>query len=203
MKSVATQELYAYWNALRGARAAPRRDEIDPIAIPHSLPEIFLLELREGDRIAVRLAGTRLCELYGRELRGCSASALWAPQSHREIDQVLHDVMADAAVAIIAAEARRDERDAGAFELVITPLADGGGTCRYIIGALTPSSSPARALDRIDALEARSARLSWPSGLRQDGRLERGPGPAGDARQVGRFVVYDGGLELAKPEAST
>jgi hypothetical protein len=200
MKNGATQELYAYWNTLRGARPAPRRDEVDPIAIPHSLPEIFLLELQEGGRIAVRLAGTRLCELYGRELRGISASSLWSAQSRSEVDKVLRDVMAEAAVAVIAADARKEGRSVGAFELVVTPLADAAGTCRYIIGALACTDpQAAHTLYPIDALEARSARLSWPSGLRDD---EGARPPQGDARQIGRFLVYDGGLEPA-PEPST
>jgi hypothetical protein len=111
--------------------------------------------------------------------------------------------MAETAVAVIAADARKDGRSAGAFELVVTPLADAAGTCRYIIGALAGADpQAARALGPIDALEARSARLSWPSGLRRD--IGRRPAPApGDARQIGRFMVYDGGLEPAAPASTS
>jgi hypothetical protein len=205
MKTIATQDLYAYWNALRGPRPAPRRGEIDPLAMPRALPEIFLLELQDSARIAVRLAGTRLCDLFGRELRGSSVSALWAPQSRAEVDQVLREVMDEAAVAVIAAEARWDGRSTGTYELVMAPLADDGGRCRYVIGALSPGEAPPlRGLERIDVLEVHNARLSWPSGLREGARFGRRPALTGsDVRQIGRFMVYDGGLALAAPETST
>lgn len=203
MKTAATQELYAYWNALRGARPAPRREEIDPVAIPSSLPEIFILELREAGRMVVRLAGTRLCELYGRELRGSTMADLWTAQSRREVDQVLRTVMSEAAVAVIAAAGQREGRDADLFEIVIAPLADETGICRHAIGALTPSDPPLlRSPCPIDALQTHCARLSWPSGLRQNRRLRRQLAPP-DARRVGRFLVYDGGLELAESALST
>jgi hypothetical protein len=204
MKTAATQELYAYWNALRGARPAPRREEIDPVAIPRSLPDIFILELQEGGRIAVRLAGTSLCDLYGRELRGSSLAELWTVESRREIDQVLRSVLSEAAIAVIAAAGRREGRDTELFELVVAPLADASGACRHVIGALTASEpSPLRGPEPIEALEARCARLSWPSGLRQNRRLRHDLAPANEARRVGRFMVYDGGLELADTALST
>ena len=44
MKHTTTQNLYAYWNAMRGARLAPRRFEIEPAQIADILPDTFILE---------------------------------------------------------------------------------------------------------------------------------------------------------------
>jgi hypothetical protein len=199
MKNATTRELYAYWNALRGARPAPRRNEIDPIAMPRLLPEIVLLEQDERAEIVVRLAGTRLCEMFARELRGTNAADLWTPASRGEVDRMLRDVMAEAGAAVIAAAGRRDGRDALALEMVALPLTDGQGHRRFLIGALSITGArPLAALERIDRLEARGARLAWPSGLHDRGAFAALDATVGliapDARRVGHFVVYDGGL---------
>ncbi|HVV93986.1 MAG TPA: PAS domain-containing protein [Hyphomicrobiales bacterium] len=196
MKHAATRDLYAYWDRLRGARPAPRRGEVDPTAIPRLLPDIALFELQDHGGIAVRLAGTRLCDLFARELRGAPATALWTEGSRGEIDQVLRDVMAEAGVAVIAAACRRDGRAAIPAEMVALPLADRTERRRFVIAALTLGGpAEARGGERIDALDAESARLSWPDsalGDRGFAALDM-VAAAGDPRRIGRFIVYDGG----------
>ena len=47
MKLAASGELFAYWNALRGARSAPERNDVDPGAIRGILADTFVLEFDE------------------------------------------------------------------------------------------------------------------------------------------------------------
>ena len=75
MKHAASRELYTYWQALRGRRPAPQRAEIEPGAIRHVLSEAFIVALDRGTGYPFRLAGTRVCALFGRELKGESFSA--------------------------------------------------------------------------------------------------------------------------------
>ena len=70
MKHAASRELYTYWQALRGRRPAPQRAEIEPGAIRHVLSEAFIVALDRGAGYPFRLAGTRVCALFGRELKG-------------------------------------------------------------------------------------------------------------------------------------
>lgn len=200
MKHAATRELYAYWDRLRGERPAPRRDELDPTAIPRLLPDIALLERHESGAIAVRLAGTRLCELFQRELRGSLFRALWTAGSRSEVEEVLVDVMAEAGVAVVATSCRRAGREPLAAEMVALPLADRAGRRCFAIAAL--SLGPAAALADgmpIEALDAESARLTWPrggAGAAAAAALEIAV-PAGDPRRVGHLIVYDGGRDPA------
>jgi hypothetical protein len=62
---------YEYWRSKCGARAMPRRRDIDPTEIPRLLPNIQITELVDGGkRIRFRLAGTAIVEAYGAQLAG-------------------------------------------------------------------------------------------------------------------------------------
>ena len=70
MKHAASRELYAYWQEKRGARPAPERTDIEPGAIRAVLADAFILALDRGAGHPIRLAGTRMCALFGREIKG-------------------------------------------------------------------------------------------------------------------------------------
>lgn len=60
---------YRYWQAKCGARAMPRRRDLDPTECPRLLPYLQLTDL-VGGRICCRLVGTAIVDAYGSELRG-------------------------------------------------------------------------------------------------------------------------------------
>ncbi len=65
------RELYDYWRACAQSRAIPSRFDIDPVAIPHLLPGLSLLDAgTDLDSLRYRLAGTRVGEIYGAEITG-------------------------------------------------------------------------------------------------------------------------------------
>ncbi|MGB9364875.1 MAG: PAS domain-containing protein, partial [Xanthobacteraceae bacterium] len=66
MKQASSRELFGYWAARRGARAAPERGEIEPSAIRRALGDVFILEFDRRSGHPFRLAGTRVCALFGR-----------------------------------------------------------------------------------------------------------------------------------------
>ena len=70
MKHATTRELYDYWNRVRGGERAPLRSAIEPSDIRRILGEMFILEVLDRDSYHVRLAGTRICALYCREIKG-------------------------------------------------------------------------------------------------------------------------------------
>jgi hypothetical protein len=63
------RQLYDYWASLAAGRKMPDRDDVSPADIPRLLPFISLLE-QAGSRLRVRLAGTRLRDIYEREITG-------------------------------------------------------------------------------------------------------------------------------------
>ena len=78
MKHPASRELFAYWEERRGKRSAPERADIEPGAIRQVLSDAFILALDGGAGHPFRLAGTRVCALFGRELKGEPFIGLWA-----------------------------------------------------------------------------------------------------------------------------
>lgn len=65
------QQLYDYWSQQSGEQGLPRRRDIHPAHFPRLLPGISLIEVDDNhSRYRVRLAGTRLREIYEREITG-------------------------------------------------------------------------------------------------------------------------------------
>src|SRR4051794_24073887 len=78
MKQKTLHTLYGYWNEVRAGRLAPQRLEIEPSRIAGILSDTFMLERIDAATYQFRLAGTRLCELFGSELRGKSFLDGWS-----------------------------------------------------------------------------------------------------------------------------
>ncbi len=89
MKHESTRALFDYWNEKRGTRPAPERADIDPAAIRHALGDTFMLAADFVDQLRFRLAGTRVCALFCREIKGEEFISLWDEKSRKLIDDLL------------------------------------------------------------------------------------------------------------------
>ena len=142
MKHATTRLLFSYWDSLRGERAAPERSEIEPAAIRRILADTFILELEPGGRPAIRLAGTRICAFYARELRSEPFEGLWG-RDYSDEGRRLVEVTVDDAVGVVAGlVASNDAGEALEFELITLPLRHRGRTHARVLGALSPGSLP-------------------------------------------------------------
>jgi hypothetical protein len=142
MKHAASRELYAYWEEKRGTRPAPERAEIEPGAIRSVLSDAFILALDRNAAHPVRLAGTRVCALFDREIKGESFLDLWAAPSRPIIGSLLA-ILADECTGTVAGvTAQNAAGEPIDLELLLLPL----GTRRPIfaraIGVLAPLKIP-------------------------------------------------------------
>lgn len=65
------RQLYDYWLEKAAGRIMPDRQDIRPADIPRLLPHLSLIEVLPDDsRCRIRLAGTRLRDVYDREITG-------------------------------------------------------------------------------------------------------------------------------------
>ena len=78
MKHATSRELYSYWDRLRGTESAPLRSAIEPSDIRRILADTFIAEAIDPTRYNIRLAGTRVCALYGTELKGSNLLDRWS-----------------------------------------------------------------------------------------------------------------------------
>ena len=193
MKHTTSRLLFAYWDGVRGDRAAPERAQIEPGRIRHILADTFILGLEADGRATFRLAGTRMCALFGRDLKGALFSDLWPADRRAEPDQLI-DLVANDTVAVVAG--MLGEADLGpvvGLELLLLPLRYGGSTNRRALGALSPSSVPPwLGLAPVHGLTTRSVRVV--GGNRTGSPSlpgEFGSGPSSKRRHL---VVLEGGL---------
>jgi hypothetical protein len=190
MKHPSTRELFGYWNERRGRRIAPTRADIEPGAIRGVLADTFVLSGDPRRGHSFRIAGTRVCALFGREVKGEAFLNLWSAASRDEMRMMLA-IVADESVGVVASATGMSAAGAAlSLELLLLPLSYGRSDER-MLGALAPSEPPlwlgTHALSDLRAGTHRyvgskvveSTRSIVP--LRPLGRLRHG------------FVVYDGG----------
>jgi hypothetical protein len=142
MKHPASRELYAYWQELRGRRQAPERAEIEPAAIRQILSETFVLTLDPAADYPFRLAGTRVCALFARELKGESFAGLWDETSRRTILDLLA-VLRNELVGTVAGVTAHDANGQTVeLELLLLPLTANRPNLARCIGVLAPLKIP-------------------------------------------------------------
>jgi hypothetical protein len=142
MKQASSRELFGYWAARRGKRAAPERGEIEPSAIRRALGDVFILEFDRGAGHPFRLAGTRVCALFGRELKSESFVNLWDEETRGQVAQLLAVVADEISGVAAGVKGRTGEGWTQDLELVLLPLMQRGDTHTRMIGALTPFNAP-------------------------------------------------------------
>ncbi len=143
MKQTASLWLYSYWNELRNGRKAPNRFEIEPVKIGPLLPETFILETDDTRSFRFRLAGTRICETYGYELKGLDFISFWKDRNEREaVESLLHTIKEDGSAGLLEFTAFNEEGESCRFEILLLPLIHSGTCVNRIMGSLSPVDDP-------------------------------------------------------------
>lgn len=142
MKHASSRTLYAYWDRLRGGRAAPERGELKPHAIRSILGDVLILEISGPHRFMVRLAGTHICSLMGHELKGRSFTEPFVVADWPEIYALLNTVARTATPVVIGLIGETATRRMLGLELLLLPLRHNGSTEARMLGALTAQARP-------------------------------------------------------------
>ena len=142
MMHAASRELYAYWEAQRGTRPAPDRVEIEPGAIRSALGDTFILSLEPAAAGIVRLAGTRICALVGREIKGESFLALWDQSSRPAVAGLLSILTEEHTGTVAGVTAQNGDGENVDIELLLLPLGTRRPSLARAIGVLAPLKIP-------------------------------------------------------------
>jgi hypothetical protein len=122
MKHPSSREFYAYWDERRGGARAPDRSEIEPGAVRELLGDIFVLAFDPAGGYPFRVAGTRVCALLGCDQKGRSFSALFKPESRREIEDIIGVVAEEMLAAVAGITAIADDGSPANLELLLLPF---------------------------------------------------------------------------------
>lgn len=141
LKNPVALELYSYWNRLKGPRTAPERGEIEPADIRNLLPDTFVLETDTLEGTSFRLAGTRTCALFGRDLKNADFLRLWSDNDADALENALGFLRNDTSAVTATWEGRTSRYHETAGELVMMPLYHDNKICR-ILGTLIASDTP-------------------------------------------------------------
>ena len=117
------------------------RTEIEPADIKGLLADTFILEKDARGEAIFRLAGTRLCATYGRELKGYAFPLIWTQRDQRMIARLAHSAFHEKSVVVVTFEGASSGGRVNRFEMVLLPLEGGAGSPRSL-GAITPLSKP-------------------------------------------------------------
>ncbi|QWW69550.1 PAS domain-containing protein [Rhizobium sp. WYJ-E13] len=139
MRLQITTDIFDYWNALRGEQDAPLKSQIEPGAIPHLLSSLFILETEADRQIRFRLAGTKICDLFGHDLRGERFSSLWANGHNEDIERTAKGVMDHTIPTLFNATGYSTAGHHAAFEIIVMPLRSHEGGCDRLLGAIAPA----------------------------------------------------------------
>jgi hypothetical protein len=192
MKHSSIRELFDYWNERRGLRPAPERSDIEPGAIRRVLADTFMLGADRSSDHPFRIAGTRVCAVFGRELKGEGFVDLWAGDSKELIRDLLAVVAQETIGVVISARGENAEGLSLDIEILILPLSHHGHTGARIMGALAPAETPYwLGTSSLGPLTPRTHRYLDSSLTVDTAPSLRPPAPTGRIRRG--LMVYDGG----------
>ncbi|MEQ1647202.1 MAG: PAS domain-containing protein [Hyphomicrobiaceae bacterium] len=212
MKHRTNHVLYSYWNDVRGDRIAPRRFDIEPSQIASVLAETFILEFSEKTHtFEFRLAGTRICEQFGREFRGLDLFELFDTESVLALRRFLPETLKQGGVVTVElAAAGASRAKPVAFEFLFLPLLHTDATITRVLGSVAPANPPEwLGGEPLGKAHIKAHHIVWPDGRPQSGRDRyREPAPLlsnlTGARVVRfnrrSFRVVEGGRDRAPPK---
>jgi hypothetical protein len=189
MKTAPTRKMYAYWNERRGSRLAPERGDIEPGAIREILGDSFIVSFDSDADHPFRLAGTRVCALFGHELKSKPFVQFWDLTS-RNLVRTLAASVGDEGGAVVAGVGGRTAQGSHAdLELLLLPLYHRGNLRLRLLGVLAPLAVPYwLGAEQVVTLTLGAVRHLGPTVHKLDApRFAKDP-----ARP--RLTVYEGGL---------
>jgi len=188
MKHASSRALYEYWSRLRGDRAAPERSELNPAAIRNILGDVLILEVGGPERYFIRLAGTRICSLMGRELKDRAFAEPFVSGDWRELYRLMDSVVTDTAPAVASVIGETKDGRMLGMELLLLPLRHHGRTQARLAGSLAAHTRPYwSTLEPLACLRLSSSRV-----VRHEDVVDNAP-VAGQLRPVPQLRVLTGG----------
>lgn len=122
MKHPVSREFFTYWESKRGEARAPERGDVDPSMLRELLGDIFVLSYDDAATHPFRVAGTRVCSLFGRDIKDQSFPALFAGQHRRDIAEIIAAVAEDVVPAVAGLSATSADGRTTHLELLLLPF---------------------------------------------------------------------------------
>ena len=150
MKHQSSKEFFAYWEDKRGYARAPERGDLEPGPVRELLGDIFVLSCDQRAGFPFRVAGTRVCALLGRDLKGQAFPMLFAPDSRRDVEEIITVVSEELLVAVAGVNAANENGEKLHMELLLLPFNMRAHTPVSLTGLLAPLTATRGKLGYLD-----------------------------------------------------
>ena len=152
-------DLLSYWERLRAGRIAPMRSELDPREIRGALDHTFVLELTRYGTVRFRLAGIKICDLMGMELRGMPAHSVVDLDERKVFDAVLADLLADPKIVELQLVNRQARPNLGTARMLLLPMRSETGKISRILGCVSVHGGRSDPPQRFAITERKDTRI--------------------------------------------
>lgn len=131
------RDLYTYWQKMRGDSRIPPRSAFDPIQVPRLLPNLILLDVEpDSGRLIVRVLGTRVATVYGRDYTGQYLDEIYFGSNAASVLEDYGTCARDG-IPVLGERNFRNVRDVVyRMERLILPLSDDGKEVNKLISGL-------------------------------------------------------------------
>lgn len=155
--------LFRYWESLRAERPCPRKDEIDLKQISQIVPYLVLIEhVSSFNPWQFRLAGTKVCEIFGREMTQHDALTGWDLFESNIVAKCLDISKNRMQPSLVRMRFIAENGDVIAAEMICLPVQNGRNAPVHLLGGMFPflDEMPKRPFV-FQKRELVSARMVW------------------------------------------
>jgi hypothetical protein len=151
MRQKNTKQMLNYWLNLYWAAGNPAgqnmqpvwpsRNDVQPSECRSMLGNMFILE-RDGADVNYRLAGTHLCNMYGRELKQETFAEAFVGEDQRSAESWVYRLGLDDYIVLICSLGETEFGDLLNIETLLLPLVHNDQPGNRILGITTPCETP-------------------------------------------------------------
>jgi hypothetical protein len=138
-----SKAVFGLWNAVKRGAKVPARAAIEPRSFSRHLSQICLLE-KSGPDATIRLGGTDICALFGKELRGTQFGALFTRGARLSVQAALARTLTLSQPMMIEGLGETASGRQIGVEILLLPLSDGQGHVTQVMVYLQPLDPIAR-----------------------------------------------------------
>ncbi|WP_273726462.1 PAS domain-containing protein [Brucella gallinifaecis] len=141
MKNRSTIAIFSEWQRLAlsqsGSLHAPSRESIQPRKLGRHLSDLFFLEEDKSGKLIFRLAGTRICALFGRELKNTQFLALWPERNRRALNELARNIHELLVPAVSHNDGISLSGRSLSFEMLLAPLSISDNGQLNLLGSIS------------------------------------------------------------------
>ncbi len=170
----------AYWAALRSGNNIPSRSQIDPRGLENMLSQTFILERVAPGIARFRLAGQRVNELAGMEVRGMPITAFFTIEARKTVSAALENMFEQPAIIEmeLQSEATRT-RGSRTARMILLPLRSDLGDVSRALGVMVSEGGASRVSQRftVNSCDIRPVQVDAKTQSQKPTKAPRAPHP--------------------------